>query len=305
VTAVAEQLDIDAGDGLVLHVARSGNGAPVLLLHGFTGSSTTWDALRNELQASFTIITVDLPGHGRSGTPTDPARYALSRFSDDLTKVLDALAVERVALLGYSMGGRTALDFTLRHPNRVAALVLESTSPGIADPGERAARIASDIALADRIERDGVASFVDEWERLPLWASQRSLPEETRARLRTQRLTNQSAGLANSLRGAGAGAEPPVTGRLADIAVPILSIAGALDSKYVALARLIGASTTPTDVAVVTGAGHAVHLEQPDEFLGLVVRFLNRVSSEAGAWREAHDETGTVEGAPSPVARRR
>ena len=287
-TALEQQLDIDAGDGLVLRVVRSGQGAPLLLLHGFTGSGTTWDALRGGLHTAFTVITVDLTGHGHSGAPADPARYALNRFSDDLVQVLDSLGIGRVALLGYSMGGRAALDFALRHPTRVAALVLESTSPGIADEAERAARRASDTALAARIERDGVPAFVKEWERLPLWASQETLAADTRARLRTQRLANNATGLANSLRGAGAGAAAAVTDQLVNVIVPVQLIAGEHDPKYVALAHLIGESVSAapiTELAVVAGAGHAVHLERPDEFAGLVERFLNRVSSESGSWR--------------------
>ena len=287
-TALGEQLDIDAGDGLVLRVVQSGRGAPVLLLHGFTGSGTTWDALRSALHAAFTVITVDLTGHGRSDAPADPARYALGRFSGDLLAVLDSLGIGRVALLGYSMGGRAALDFALRHHARVAALVLESTSPGIADEAERAARSASDAALAARIERDGVAAFVDEWERLPLWASQETLAADARAQLRRQRLANDATGLANSLRGAGAGATAAVTHQLGNITVPVQLIAGERDPKYVALARLIAASAyaaSTTELVVVAGAGHAVHLERPAEFAGLVERFLNRVSSESGPWR--------------------
>lgn len=287
-TSTEHHLDVDAGEGLTLHVVRSGVGAPVLLLHGFTGSGTTWEVLRRDLHATFTVITVDLTGHGSSGAPADPARYALSRFSDDLLTILDSLGVHKVALVGYSMGGRAALDFALRHPSRVAAIVLESTSPGIADLAARAARQTSDAALAARIERDGVPAFVDEWERLPLWASQKNLDADTRDRLRSQRLGNSATGLANSLRGAGAGAAADVTDRIVNIDVPILLIAGEHDPKYVDLARLIAGSATSaptTEVAVIAGAGHAVHLERPGQFDGLVERFLNRISSESGPWR--------------------
>ncbi|HEV2641572.1 MAG TPA: alpha/beta fold hydrolase, partial [Candidatus Elarobacter sp.] len=215
-TPDAEQLDVDVGDGLHLHVTRSGFGPPLVVLHGFTGSSETWMPLRTALDDRHTIIAVDMPGHGHSSAPDDPARYALSRFSNDLARTLDMLGLERVALLGYSMGGRAALGFALAHPSRIAALVLESTLPGIADSAERAARVAADHDLADSIVRDGIAAFVDRWERLPLWASQATLPEDTRTRLRAQRLANRPDGLANSLRGAGAGANQAATDRLAE-----------------------------------------------------------------------------------------
>lgn len=283
-TGNTEWLEIDAGDGLCLHVVRSGSGAPLLLLHGFTGSVETWAPLRAELSDRFTILAVDLPGHGSSGAPTDSARYALSRFADDLVLLLDTLGIERAAVLGYSMGGRAALQLTLRYPARVAALVLESTSPGISEPVERASRVAADSVLADTIESDGVAAFVDRWERLPLWDSQAALPEESRARLRAQRSTNRALGLASSLRGAGAGSETSLIDRLSEVRVPTLLVTGGLDPKYVDLGRLMKVSVPRATMAVVSGAGHAVHLERPAEFAALVKQFLDSAALEAGQW---------------------
>ena len=281
----AKRIEIDAADDLRLNVVRSGNGAPILLLHGFTGSVDTWTPLSALLDERFTTLAVDLPGHGLSGAPADPARFSLIRFADDLALVLDTFGIQRVAVVGYSMGGRAALQFALHHPARVAALVLESTSPGIADSQERAGRVASDMALADTIERDGIAAFVDQWERLPLWASQTSLPEEAHVRLRAQRLANQPRGLANSLRGAGAGVEPSVQDRLTECRVPALLVAGSLDGKYVAFARLMETQMARARSAIVNGSGHAVHLERPAEFASLVEQFLDGVRAEAGPWR--------------------
>lgn len=267
-------VDIDVGDGLRLHVVRSGSGPAVLMLHGFTGSAATWAPLSAALGDRFATIAVDLAGHGASSAPVEPTRYALGGLARDLARVLDHLRVARAALLGYSMGGRAALRFALEHPDRVSALVLESSSPGIADPAERESRRAADAALADVIERDGVAAFVDRWEALPLWATQHALPTVVRDTLRAQRLANTASGLANSLRGAGAGAEPGVTDRLETLNVPTLLIAGALDPKYVALGRLMERAMPQARLSIVESAGHAVHLERPAEFAALVAEFL-------------------------------
>jgi 2-succinyl-6-hydroxy-2,4-cyclohexadiene-1-carboxylate synthase len=272
-----DERTIDVGDGLRLHVARSGSGPPLVLLHGFTGSAETWAPLRAALGAAHTAIAVDLPGHGRSTAPGDPSRYELRRFADDLARVLDALAIERVALLGYSMGGRAALRFALRHPERVAALILESASPGIADPAQRADRLTVDRELADTIERDGIDAFVTRWERLPLWESQRALPDAVRASVRAQRVANRPDGLANSLRGAGAGIDEPVLDRLTTISAPTLLVAGALDERYVALGRTMERALPNARLAIVLEAGHAVHLEQPVRFLDAVATFLRDV----------------------------
>jgi len=282
---VTEHLRHDAGDDLTLHVERDGAGPPLILLHGFTGSAESWSPLRPSLGARVTTLAVDLPGHGASSAPADPARYALARVADDLARLLDALGVDRAAVLGYSMGGRTALHFALAHPDRVAALVLESASPGIASDDERAERARSDAALADDIERDGVEAFVMRWEWLALWASQAALSPEVRARLRAERLANSARGLANSLRGAGAGADPPVLDRLKQLDVPTLLVAGALDAKYVALARAMDAALPGASLEIVPDAGHAVHLERPAELVRVVLRFLDVVGRSDARWR--------------------
>lgn len=276
---------VDVGDGLLLHVERAGDGPPLVLLHGFTGATTTWTPLLPRLAAEHETIAIDLPGHGRSSASEIADRYALARFADDLLRVLDALAIDRVALLGYSMGGRAALRGALRAPDRIAALVLESTSPGIADPARREERRAADRALADAIEREGVPAFVTRWEALPLWASQHALPASTRARLRAQRETNDAAGLANSLRGAGAGEEESVLARLGTIRAPVLLVAGALDAAYVAAGSEMARAFPNAHLTVVPDAGHAVHLERPDELTDAVLEFLRGVPASDGRWR--------------------
>jgi len=278
-------MDVDAGDGLLLHVDKAGGGPPLLLLHGFTGAVASWATLRAALDVALTTIAVDLPGHGRSSSPSDAMRYALSRFADDIVRVLDALELERVALLGYSMGGRAALRVTLAHPDRVAALVLESTSPGIGDPARRSERLAADLALARSIERDGVDAFVAQWEDMPMWASQRRLPDAVLDAQRTQRRASDAVGLANSLRGAGAGVIESVMHRLAGLHVPALLVVGALDEPYVALGRSMQQAFPDARLTVVPEAGHAVHLERPDDLADAVLEFLGGVPSVGERWR--------------------
>src|SRR5262249_40601079 len=154
----------------------------------------------------------------------EPARYRMEHAVADLTGLLDRLGIARAAWLGYSMGGRVALQLAVAQPARVAALVLESASPGIADPAERAARVRGDGALADFVAREGIGAFVARWEGLPLFASQDRLPSATRAALRRQRLANGPVGLANSLRGLGQGAQAPLCDELGSAEVPTLLV---------------------------------------------------------------------------------
>ena len=252
----------------------AGEGPPLLLLHGFTGAATTWAPHVAAWAPFFRCIAVDLPGHGESATPSDPACYTMAATVAALAGVLDRLGVARAHVLGYSLGGRIALGFALARPERVGALVLESAAPGLVDPVERAARVAADEVLADAIERDGISAFVERWEQMPLWQTQARLPAATRAALREQRLGNNAAGLANSLRGIGAGAQSAYWAALPALAAPTLLIAGRDDAKFSALAGAMAAAIPRNELLIVHGAGHAAHLEQPAVFDRLVRDFL-------------------------------
>jgi 2-succinyl-6-hydroxy-2,4-cyclohexadiene-1-carboxylate synthase len=259
---------------ITLNVEQSGAGRPLLLLHGFTGSAASWAPLIRALPPHFRTIAPDLIGHGRSDSPPDARRYRMERCVADLVALLDALQVERADVLGYSMGGRVALHLAAAAPDRVGALVLESSSPGIADATERLARVAADQALADSIARDGLAAFVERWENLPLFASQAALPDATRAQLHAQRLQNDPVGLANSLRGMGTGEQESLWDRLTALHVRTLLVAGELDVKYCALAGHMAAVLPNAHAVIVPGAGHTVHLERPQLFAKNVIEFL-------------------------------
>jgi 2-succinyl-6-hydroxy-2,4-cyclohexadiene-1-carboxylate synthase len=259
----------------IIESSTTAQNAPILvLLHGFTGSATSWGPLLNDLATSgMHIIALDLLGHGQSDAPEDPQRYRIEHCQADIIGVLQKLGIKQgeAILLGYSMGGRIALYCAFSGYFR--ALILESGSPGLATFTERAQRHASDEALAERIEREGVEAFIDYWEQLPLFASQRNLPIERRNAQRAQRLTNRAHGLANSLRGVGTAVQPPLYQRLPELTLPVLLITGELDSKFCTIGQRMAQHLPQAQLQVVPGAGHAIHLEQPEHFVTLVHKF--------------------------------
>ena len=260
--------------GIDFNIVDHGNGPPLVLLHGFTGSSASWSRVGHELARHHRVIAIDLIGHGASSAPRDPSRYGFEHALDDLAEVIYRLGPARAAWLGYSMGGRLALGLALLHPNRVSSLILESATPGIQDEGERLQRSDADEDLARRIEDVGVEAFVSEWEGLPLWRSQRALPVEVLQHQRDLRLRNSVTGLANSLRGMGQGAQSSYWDRLGEIQAPVLLVAGSLDRKYAGLAGQMGIKIPRATLAVIPEAGHAVHLERPRQFTDSVRDFL-------------------------------
>jgi 2-succinyl-6-hydroxy-2,4-cyclohexadiene-1-carboxylate synthase len=268
---------IDLGD-VSYNVITAGAGAPLMLLHGFTGCADSWSGVQPALASRFELITPDLLGHGSSDAPPDPSRYRMERCVDDLVSIMDVIGLERCNLLGYSMGGRIALAAALRHPRRFASLILESASPGLASEAERRQRVAGDNELADLIEREGVGNFVARWERLPLFSTQERLPAAVRARLRQQRMANRPAGLANSLRGLGTGVQDPLWERLGAVRIPCMIMAGELDLKFVTIARRMAAAIAGARLALIADCGHAVHLEAPAQFVRLVSDFAAALS---------------------------
>jgi 2-succinyl-6-hydroxy-2,4-cyclohexadiene-1-carboxylate synthase len=126
--------------------------------------------------------------------------------------------------------------------------------------------------MAARVERDGVEAFVDAWLAQPLFAG---LGPDVQ--FREARAENTVEGLAESLRQAGTGAQDPLWDRLDRLTMPVLVVAGGLDTKFTALGRrLVDAIGDNAELAIVDGAGHAAHLERPTEFIALLRRFLAR-----------------------------
>jgi 2-succinyl-6-hydroxy-2,4-cyclohexadiene-1-carboxylate synthase len=249
-------------NGIRLHADTAGEGPPLVLLHGFTGSGRSWDRFIPSWSSHFRTIAVDLIGHGQSEAPDDPSRYSMEHVVQDLAALLDQLEVGEASVLGYSMGGRLALSFAVLQPERVRALVLESASPGLRTEEEREARRNRDGQLADRIEREGIERFAEDWENLPLFESVKRLPQEDQLRIRRQRLLNRPSGLANSLRGMGTGAQPSWWDRLHTLPMPALLLAGALDGKFHRIAGEMAALIPNASFVPVPDAGHMIHVEQ-------------------------------------------
>ena len=226
---------------------------PLVLLHGFTQTGVSWRPVVERLPSGLRILAPDLPGHG---TASD-LRLDLAASA---TRLAQLIGDEPALVVGYSMGGRTALRLALDHPERVAGLVLVGATAGIDDPDERAARRAADEVLAERIERDGVAAFLDTWLAQPLFDDLEIEPDD-----RAARLANSPAGLASSLRLTGTGTmDPPWWDELARVSAPTVVAWGERDAKFAALGRRLIDAIGPNASATVLPGGHAAHLEHPE-----------------------------------------
>lgn len=225
-------------------------------LHGFTQRGSMWAEVAGRVGGEW--LAPDLPGHG-----AEPA----CRWGEAVAGVAARLsgAAPPRCLIGYSMGGRLALATALAHPGLVDRLVLVSATPGLAGVAERRRRRARDRVLAEHIEEAGMSAFVEEWLAHPLFAGLRRRPAEWRAADRAARAGNDPGGVAAALRRLGQGEQPYLGGRLGELRMPVLLIAGEEDAAYWTVARRMTEQIARAAVVEVPGAGHAVVGERPEE----------------------------------------
>lgn len=261
-------------NGVHYHVETYGEGEPVLLLHGFTGACDNWLPFLSVWCTSFKLICIDIIGHGKTESPPESERYQMEKVVKDLFVILKELDVEKLNIVGYSMGGRLALSFAATYPEMVNALILESSSPGLKTESERETRILNDKNLASKILEDGITAFVDYWENIPLFVSQKRLPEEVRQAVREQRLNNNPVGLANSLLGMGTGQQPSLWEELQELNFPILLLCGEEDKKFCKIAEEMDKLLPNSKIMFAEKGGHAFHVEQPRFFGKIVLEYL-------------------------------
>ncbi|MBU0903928.1 MAG: 2-succinyl-6-hydroxy-2,4-cyclohexadiene-1-carboxylate synthase [Firmicutes bacterium] len=246
----------------------------IVFLHGFTGSWRSWEPVVKLLPKDINCISIDLMGHGYTEVSSNPERYRMSEQLLDLEEFFSAIQLSRFSLIGYSMGGRIALAYALGHPQQVKNLVLESASPGLKTTEEQQLRRQADNQLADRIEDEGLESFIDFWENISLFESQKSLSNEKKHAIRSERLEQSTIGLANSLRGMGTGQQPSYWTKLDELEMPVYLVTGEYDTKFTEIADEMVKKLKDGSHLQVSSVGHAIHVENPVQFATIIMKQL-------------------------------
>jgi 2-succinyl-6-hydroxy-2,4-cyclohexadiene-1-carboxylate synthase len=211
-----------------------------------------------------------LPGH-HPGSPVVPGFEA---NVDAMARALEAAGLVGCDLVGYSLGGRAALGLALRHPHLAATLTVIGAHPGLDHDQERRRRIEQDRAWIALLRERGLAAFLAAWEQQPLFATQQRLGAAALAEQQRIRAHHDPEALAQSLEHMGLGAMPAYGPRLAELAMPVTWIAGALDEKFSGVARAAAEQLVQAGrdvrLALVPGSGHNVPLEQPAALAALL-----------------------------------
>ncbi len=239
----------------------------MLVLHGYTETDIFWSDL---LGAQLPAECVLLPGHGWKPCPDGTT---LKSVAADIAKRLPADGSGD--LLGYSLGGRIALQLALDHPGRVRRLVLVSCVAGLRDSTERAKRRARDEGLAMILEEDGIGSFLALWEGNPALKPVKPLPHRVCETIRSMRMNQDPLGLAAAVRCMGVGTMEDLWDRLPTLKTPVLMIVGDHDQRYVKAMGEMAKVIPGARFEIVHDSGHAVHREQPYALRQLVAGFLS------------------------------
>ncbi len=264
-------------EGLEINVREwSTEGTPLVFVHGFSNDAHVWDDIAPVVAPHYRVLCLDLRGHGDSGRHPDAA-YDADSMANDLECVFDALGIERLVLVGHSLGGRVAMRFAGRHPEKLAGLVIVDTGPEHDPRGTT--RISMDI-------RQGSHSFesIGEYERV-LSRQYPVTPPNTLARLAKEWLRQREDGRyelkldPNLMKGHAGGSGDELKKRaqedakllwqaLEKLPCPALVVRGAasdiLDPDTAD--KMVDEAIPNGKLAVIARAGHSGMLDNPEEF---------------------------------------
>jgi pimeloyl-ACP methyl ester carboxylesterase len=228
---------------------------PLLLSHGYGASSAMWRPNIDALVATRTVVTWDMRGHGDSESPADDSAYSHALTVTDMVAILDACGIEQAAVGGLSLGGYVSLEFYRLHPDRVRCLLLFDTGPGFKNDAARQRWNDYANGVASRLERDGASALSTSAE--------------------VARDGADTVGLARAARGMLAQQNADVIRSLPEVKVPTLVLVGADDTNFLAAADYMASTIAHAEKFVVSAAGHAANIDQPQVFNDAVISFLD------------------------------
>jgi pimeloyl-ACP methyl ester carboxylesterase len=261
-----------------LYYEVAGTGHQVALIHAGVADNRMWDEQFTALADRYRVIRYDTRGYGK--TRTEGVEFSNRQ---DLYDLLTHLGVEQAYVVGLSRGGQIAVDFTLEHPEMVAALIPAAAGlSGYDQPLGDSDAVQQEAALFTRMEELWEKGAHDELQELEVhaWVDGPRQPVGRAASDVRERVREMNAGAYN--RGEPEPKpqplDPPAAGRLHEIAVPTLVLIGDLDELATqAMAEYMAQQIPGARKVVFPGAAHMVNMEQPELFNEVVLEFLDRV----------------------------
>lgn len=238
----------------------------LILLHGFLGSANDWSGLIGQLP-DYNCIAFDLPGHGHAH------EQRLSRMADFplwLNQQLQQRNISNYHLLGYSLGGRLALQFAATQPAGLQSLVLENAHPGLSSIEERKVRACADAHWARRFYREPLIEVLADWYQQPVFAD---LSQTERAQLIAERSQNNAAQLAHMLCCCSLAKQADLQPWLQNTSLPVLYLCGEHDLKFQAIGAQLATHCTSVTQNILAG-GHNLHRANPESMATAIRQWL-------------------------------
>jgi pimeloyl-ACP methyl ester carboxylesterase len=270
-------------DGVRLYFEETGTGVPVVFVHEFAGDFRSHELQLRHFGKRYRAIAYNARGYPPSDVPESVASYSQARAADDILAVLDHIGAPKAHIVGLSMGGFATLHFGLRHPSRALSLCIGGCGYG-AEPDKREIFRSEADTIAATLQRDGMQAFAARYAYGPTRVQYENKDPRGHAVFKEMLAEHSALGSANTQ--AGVQKERPSLYSLVEemrrITVPTLIITGDEDWPCL-LPGVLMKQTIPTAaLAVMPNCGHAINLEEPEEYNRIVGDFLAQVDS--GRW---------------------
>ena len=233
---------------------------PLIFLHGVMGSSEIWKPQVDHFKNQRRVTILDLRGHGQSDKPL--GKYSIAQFSDDLHSFMKNLDIEKAVIVGHSLGGMTALRFTLDHQDMVDKLILIDTTAKASSSFRTKLLLSLSKILMDVSHRSFLKIYLSRYSDLEDF----DLEEAIAKLLKTPKYVTKSC--FSTIAGF------DVTSELANIRVPTLIIHGRESSTPLVLAEYMNEHIPQAELVIIEGAGHASPKENPDEIWKAIEKFI-------------------------------
>ena len=262
-------------NGIEIHYRETGEGFPVVFVHGYTGNSRNWALTIPALRGNFRTISVDLRGHGLSGRPASEDDYALEVMASDVYELLRALDVAECVLVGHSMGGMVSQLLVLEHPEVVRALVLVDTAAEVPKGLLYDNRRKERARLVEIAREKGMeVVFEEQLAITPIHPALKANPQYIDIWREQFLMTSREAYIGGAN---GMASRRSVIGELAKVAVPTLIMCGEKDEPFLEPSRQMHEAIPGSELVIIPGAGHGPQMETPAEFNRVLIEFLSRV----------------------------
>lgn len=272
-----------AADGVRLYYEETGAGIPVIFVHEYAGDWRSWEAQLRHFGQRYRAIAFNARGYEPSDVPEAVSAYSQQRAAADIGAVLDHLQIAAAHVVGLSMGGFATLHFGFRHAAKARSLVVAGCGYG-AEPARRERFRSEAEAIAAFIQAEGMAAFAAKYALGPTRVQFQN--KDPRGFAEFQNMLAEHSALGSRNTQLGVQRERPslydLIEQMKALRVPTLVLTGDEDWPCLAPGILLKQSIPTAALAVMPNCGHAINLEDPDEFNRIVGAFLAQV--DAGRW---------------------